>query len=197
MKAPKTEGNYEKHPEGQFPLVCCQVVDLGTHHNPKKDKDEHKIRFMFLSDQLMTEGDTEDQPFAVFAQFNYSMYLNSHLHNFIQSWVGKSFPDQDTADNFDLSWCLAKPAYAHIVHNQGYVNIQSIMPLPAEVSPPAVKGESILFDLNSPNRTSLGYLGEKTQEIIMTSHEWLEYVETEVPPGSASESNPPDDKAPW
>jgi len=192
MTAPKSEGSFEKHPEGQFPLVCVQVVDMGTHFNEKKEKYERKIRFMFLSDVLMKEGDNKGLPFAIFSQFNYSMYQNSHLYQFIQSWVGKQFPNQDVADHFGLEWCLGKGAYAQIAHNQGYVNIVSIMPLPVSMKIPAITTETVLFDLKEPNRDELAKLSDKTQEHIMKSKEWQYFVANEGK--SYDERNPPPPK---
>jgi len=181
MKAPQTQSSFEKHPEGQYAIICAQIIDTGTHWNEKLQKDVRKIRFMFLSTENLTEGEAAGKPFALFANFNFSMYQNSHLCQFIESWRGKKFANQAEADLFDTDKCLRKSAFATIAHNEQYVNINSIMPLPPTMVAPVISSDQKCFEfsLDAPNRETLGLISEKTQELIMSSNEWKYFVANE------------------
>lgn len=176
MRAPKTEGagEFEKHPAGAARLVCSRIIDKGTVFNEYKGKDQHKVNLYFESEKLMSTGDFAGQPFLVIANFNYSMYQNSHLCQFIEQWRGKKFANQDEADNFDLSKLISQTGYASIVHSDDgkWVNINTIMPLPEGMEPLAIKGDSYVFDLESPDMAVFGKLSEKVQNSIKLSHEY-------------------------
>jgi hypothetical protein len=171
MKAPKSEGgNFEKHPEGAYAIVCTRVIDLGTVWNEAKQKDEHKLMIGFESSEKMTSEEHKGKPFMVFANFNFSMYQNSHLCKFIEDWRGRKFKDQEEADDFDFSNVLEKPAFANIVHNGKYVNVQSIMPVPKGVAPIYPAGDLILFDF--ANRKDFDKLSDNMKERIKKAKEW-------------------------
>src|SRR3990167_4918877 len=103
MKAPKgSSGGFEKHPPGPAAIVCTRIIDLGTVHNERKLKYEHKIMIGFESSELMDTGENKGKPFMVFANFNFTMYQNSFLCKFIEAWRGKPFGDQVDADAFDF-----------------------------------------------------------------------------------------------
>lgn len=194
MQAPKSSGGgFEKHPEGATAIVCTRVIDLGTVFNPKKDKDEHKIMFGFESSVLMTAGENAGKPFMVFGNFNFTMFQNSHLCKFIEAWRGKSFASQDEADVFDFKNILGKPAYANIVHNGDYVNIQSIMPLPKGMDAPKPVGELLIFDMSTQDKVVFGKLSEKMQEKLKKAKEWGAVFSDEPPVGHPANDDPSDD----
>ena len=200
MKAPATEHKaFEKHPVGTVATVCTKVLDLGTHWNPKKEKNERKLRIDFESAELMKEGEYSGKPFLLVNNFNFSMYQNSNLCKFIEAWLGRKFVDQKEADNFDLDELLGKTALCNVIHSDDgkWVNIGSIMPVPKGMEPPKPVGELLSFSCDDPNPEVLAKLSEKTQEKINASHEMLN-PQSE---GGESEINPPqadyDDDVPF
>lgn len=177
MKAPKSSSsgnNFEKHPEGQFPVICAQIIDLGTHYNERKEKDENKLRIMFISSKKISSGELEGKPFALFANFNFSMFQNSHLCKFVEGWRGKQFASQDKADEFDFNELVSRPAFVNVGHNGEFVNILTIMPLPEGLEAPNIPDDTevFIFDASNPNEAILATMSEKTQEKIKSSKEY-------------------------
>jgi hypothetical protein len=176
MKAPKSDiVEFEKHPAKTVAVVCTKVLDLGTHYNEKKMKDERKFRIDFESTELMQDGEYAGKPFLLIANFNFSMYQNSRLCQFVEAWMGRKFPSQDEADNFDLDTLLGKTALVNVIHSDDgkWVNIGSIMPLPEGMPAPTPVGGLITFDCDNPNQAMLEKLSEKTQQKIKASNEML------------------------
>ncbi len=158
MRAPKGESKeFEKHPIGTVTTVCTKVLDLGTHWNEKKDKNERKCRIDFESTELMKSGDFEGKPFLLINNFNFSMYQNSALCKFIEAWLGRKFVDQAEADNFDLDSLLGKTALCNVIHSDDgkWVNIGSVMPVPGGMTAPVPVGELLTFSCDAPNPKTL------------------------------------------
>lgn len=176
MKAPRNEEReFEKHPTGTVTTVCTKILDMGTHWNEPKQKNERKIRIDFESTELMGAGDFEGKPFLLINSFNFSMYQNSRLCQFIEAWLGRKFPDQKKADEFDLETLLGKTALCNVIHSddEKWVNIGSIMPVPAGMVAPKPVGELLAFDCESPDMKVFEKLSEKVKEKIGTSHEFM------------------------
>ena len=174
MKAPKNEvRDFEKHPVGTVTTVCTKVLDLGTHYNEIKQKNERKLRIDFESTELMKSGDYEGKPFLLINNFNFSMYQNSRLCQFIEAWLGRKFTDQNEADDFDLDELLGKTALCNVIHSDDgkWVNIGSIMPVPTGMKAPDAVGEFLNFDCDAPDMKVFEKLSDKVKEKIAASHE--------------------------
>lgn len=174
MKAPASDHKeFEKHPPGTVATICTKVLDMGTHWNEKKDKNERKLRIDFESTELMKTGDYEGKPFLLINNFNFSMYQNSRLCQFIEAWLGRKFVDQKEADGFDLDALLGKTALCNVIHSDDgkWVNIGSIMPIPAGMTAPVPVGELLTFSCDVPDSVTLKKLSPKVQEKINASHE--------------------------
>lgn len=184
MKAPKTSGggDYEKHPTGTYPVVCTRIINVGTHWNPKKEKDENKITLYFESPVLMEKGDLAGKPMLLLSTFNFSMYKNAMLCGFIEQWTGKTLT-QDEADDFDMESLLGKAGFVNIVHNGDFVNIGSIMPLPQGMEAPQPVGDLIIYDPISNNEAMFNKLTDKVKEKVKNSKEYGQapVVESENP----------------
>lgn len=177
MHAPKSEGGteFEKHPPGSVATVCTRVIDMGTHFNPRQEKDQRKLMLAFESSRLMEqEGEFKGEPFLLFANFNYSMYQGkAHLCNFIESWIGRRFASQDEADQFDLSTLIGRTAFCNVIHSDDgkWVNIQSIMPVPEGVQAPLIKGKTILIDQDNLDQNEIAKLSDKVKEKVLSAKE--------------------------
>lgn len=177
MHAPKTENSsgFSKHPPGTYPIVCTRVIDVGTHWNDRKQTDQRKIMIGFESSKLIEdEGEYKGQPFLLFANFNYSMFQGkAHLCNFIEDWLGKRFPSQFDADNFDLSTLIGRTAFANVVHSDDgqWVNIQTIMPVPEGMQAPTIQGKTIVIDQDNLAQAEMDKLSDKMKSKILSSRE--------------------------
>ena len=62
-------GSFTPCPAGNHIGVCYSIIDLGTQHNEKWNKDEHKICIMWelplLRIQIEDNGTTVDKPRAI------------------------------------------------------------------------------------------------------------------------------------
>lgn len=191
MKAPQsTHKEFEKHPAMTVGTVCTKVLDLGTHYNEKKQKNERKLRIDFESTELMKEGEYAGKPFLLINNFNFSMYQNSRLCQFVEAWLGRKFTDQKEADTFDLDNLLGKTALCNVIHSDDgqWVNIGSIMPIPAGMTAPTPVGELLSYSCDDPNPEVLAKLSEKVQAKINASHEVMNPQS-----GGVDERNPPTD----
>jgi len=200
MKAPQNNsgGDFEKHPAGWALGVCTRVIDVGTHWNDNKQKDQRKLMVVFESEKLMPDGDYKDQPFLLFSNFNYSMYQNSMLCQFVEDWRGQRFESQSQADDFDLSKLLGQKAFMNIVHNDKYVNIQTIGPVPDGMTPPNPVGDLILVDQDDLNPLMVEKLSDKMKERVLNAKERKDEEKpqnsatTGAAPTPVDERNPPD-----
>lgn len=197
MKAPQNGSTeeFEKHPEGWVLGVCTRVIDTGTHWNDKKQKDLRKIMIVFESANIMSGGEFDGQPFLLFNNFNYSMYQNSMLCQFVENWRGRRFEAQDQADNFDLSKLIGQTAFMNIVHNENkFVNIQTIGPVPNDMTAPQPKGSLILVDQDNLDMAQVNMLTDKMKTRVMSSREQSSGQQQAAPAQSApsSQQNPPD-----
>ena len=116
-------------PEGQFPAVCADVVDLGmvtTEWNGSK-RTAHKIRIVFLISEQTDDG----RPFTVSQLFTLSLSEKANLRKFLESWRGRAFTAAELTDGFDIEKLLGADALVQIVHAQKgdkvYANIATIM----------------------------------------------------------------------
>ena len=196
MKAPRSEGgNFEKHPVGWTAGVCTRVIDLGTHWNDKKQKDEHKIAIAFESAKTMETGEFKGEPFLLYANFNFSMYQNAKLNEFIETWRAKKFHSQDEADAFDFSKLIGQPAYMNIIHSDDgkWVNIGTIGPMPEGMSAPQIKGKTILIDQEALDPAEIEKLTDKMKQKVLSAKErqGQDTEATQTPSQPYDELNPP------
>lgn len=198
MKAPKSEGsNFEKHPPGWALVVCSRVVDIGTHFDERKQKNVRKLMIGFESEKLMQSGDYANEPFLLFANFNFSMYQNSHLCQFIENWRGKRFASQDEADNFDIDKVLGQKAFVNVAHSDDgrFVNIQTIGPVPDDRTAPDIKGKTILIDQTNLDMKEVEKLSENMKLKVLSALEQKTPAEqpSENPASGVSTENFDDD----
>jgi len=124
----------------------------------------------------MQSGEYAGEPFLLFANFNYSMYQNAHLCQFIENWQGKRFATQPEADNFDLSKLIGQSAFVNVVHSDDgkYTNIQTIGPVPEDRTAPVIKGKTILIDQSNLDMKEVEKLSDKMKDRVMSAKERIE-----------------------
>ena len=171
--------DFEMHPAGVYPVRCTRIIDLGTQDGEweGKAKKTHKIRFAFESNQLMTEGEFEGQPFLITTSYTASLGEKAKMRKDLQSWRGRPFTPQEL-EQFDLKNVLGKACYVNIIHSepnkQGkvYANIGAIMPLPAGVAANKAVGELVFFSLSDFDQTVYDKLSDSAKELIAKSYEY-------------------------
>jgi len=134
----KDEGGFEKAPEGQHAVVCCDVQDLGIVESTwnGKVKRQPKIRVWF---QL---GDTDSKGvrFLISRMLTLSLGDRANLRKFLESWRGKKYTAEEAQAGVDVEKMVDVPALIQVVHNdRGYADIDSIMRVPKGMDAPKVE----------------------------------------------------------
>src|SRR5262245_20797066 len=118
--------SYPVAPEGLFPAVCCDVIDLGMRRNEKYGKEQHKVRIVWQLEEI-----NEETGYRHTASQMYTLSLNpkSQLRQDLEAWRGKPFTDEELK-GFDLEKLLDKPCQVQIIHRAGndtiYANVSAI-----------------------------------------------------------------------
>jgi hypothetical protein len=83
----KESGDFRPHPEGIYPAVCVDVMDLGlveTEFQGVK-KLVNKVKITFETEARMDDG----RPFLVSQSFGASLHPKSNLSAFLSKWRGR------------------------------------------------------------------------------------------------------------
>jgi len=123
----KDSGNFTPAPEGLWPAVCVDVVDMGIVKQEWQGKvrQAHKCRLVWEISELMEDG----RRFIVGKRYTVSLHLKSTLHKDLKSWRGKAFSKEELA-GFDVEKVLGVPCRLMIMHEEKegkiYANITAI-----------------------------------------------------------------------
>lgn len=144
IKAKPTNNTPSIEP-GMYPARCFEVIHLGTVYSEKwgKFRDEVRIGFELPTEMVVFDEAKGEQPRSISKKYTLSMYEKANLRMDIESWLGKSLPD-DQADDFDILDLVGQTCMINIVHSEDgkYANIRSVNPLP--------KGTTIADAMNPP-----------------------------------------------
>jgi len=125
--ARKPKGNYATAPEGLWPAVCVDVVDLGITKTPWGDAPQIKIVW-----QLEEKDPETDKRFVVQRRFTPSLGERSNLRKCLEAWRGRKFT-KDEQEEFDIEKLLGANCQVQIIHNvkaegETWANVQAIVP---------------------------------------------------------------------
>jgi hypothetical protein len=120
------ETQFEPAPEGLWPAVCVDVVDLGSVETKFGTKPMLKIIFQ------IEERDDHGKRFQVHARFGQSLHAKSRLRPVLEAWRGRKFTPEELA-GFDLEKLVGACAQVQVVHSirdEGgyYANLQAVVP---------------------------------------------------------------------
>jgi hypothetical protein len=128
--AKNSNGDFTPAPEGLWPGVCVDVVDLGI-VQPKNPayKPQHRIQLRWILDAEppLPTG----QPHMAVRSFGLSLGEKSHLRPLLEAWRGKKFTEEEL-EGFDVERLIGVNCQVQILHNkyQGktYGNVQAVVP---------------------------------------------------------------------
>lgn len=119
----KKTSSFEPAPEGLWPAVCVDVVDLGMVEGQFGTK--HKCRIVWEISERMKSGD----PYIASKQYTVSLHEKSALHKDLKSWRGKAFTPEELA-GFDVERVIGAPCQLLIAQEEKdgsvYANIQAV-----------------------------------------------------------------------
>lgn len=133
------------HPEGVHAARCVDTIDLGERvKNPPgvPAKIVAVCALVFRTGELKDNG----EPFDLSEEFTISMYSRANLRQFLESWRGKSYTDEQADQGVPLHKLVGQTGLISVAHNskagKTYANIKSIMPLPKSMSAP-IEGDYV------------------------------------------------------
>lgn len=141
----KGNGDYQPIPVGVHRGVASLMVDLGMQGGGKFDP-AFKVAIGF---QLVDVLNDKGEPREITQTYTNSMNKKANLRKLIETWFGKQFPTEESAENFDLQQLLGRPALVNVVHTERsgktYANISAVMSLPAGTEKPELKGGTLFY----------------------------------------------------
>jgi hypothetical protein len=135
------------HTEGQFPMVCVDVVNLGINVEVfpgQEPREVPKVALVFASGERQ-----EDKSLTVVTtEMTLSANEKANLRKFLESWRGRSYTADQAEAGLPISKLHGKAALVSIEHvttrkGRKFAKISSISPLPKAMPTPdgALLGE--------------------------------------------------------
>lgn len=130
--AQKKKGNYSAAPEGLWPAVCVDVVDLGLQKTQWGSNYKVDIRWI-LDEQDPGIDPKSNKPYIVSNRYTLSLHEKSRLRPMLEAWRGRKFT-QEELDGFDLEKLIGANCQLQVVHNvaaegEVYANVQAVVPM--------------------------------------------------------------------
>lgn len=146
VRAP--EERFSTAPEGTFPSVCVDIVDLGMVEN--KFDTEAADRSMCRIVWQIDEQDDRGKPYMVRADYTASLHEKAKLRKVLESWRGRAFNAQELY-GFDLETVIGTGCLINIVHNTGsrggtFANVGAVMKLARGMVAPKANGYTRVKD---------------------------------------------------
>lgn len=153
--ATKTEGtNISPVPNGNHIAICYEMIEIGTVYNETHQKHEKKVRigWELCLEKKQFKPDEPAKPYVINREFTLSMHEKSTLRQFLESWRGKKFTD-DESRAFDVTVLLGKPCLLNVVHsesnNKVYSNVSGITSVPKGTTIPTQVNQSRLLSYDN------------------------------------------------
>ena len=140
--------SFTPHPEGDYPAVCVDVVDLGMvkYEWKGETKEQHKIDIVFFGGEWKRLDDGTSVPLTARERFTLTLSEMGKLRPFLEGWRGKRFTG-DELKGFDVEKLLHAPAYINIQHveknGKTYANIITCIRLPKGLEAPEIPTEYV------------------------------------------------------
>lgn len=150
VKAPAQR--FPTAPQGTFPAVCVDEIDLGKVENKRFGTVRNMVRLVWQIDEEMDAETAAKFKMPVGSRYiltqDYTASLDekAKLRKHLQSWRGKAFTQVELF-GFDLETVVGVPCLLGIVHNVGsqggtFANVEAVMKLPKGT--PALKPEGYM-----------------------------------------------------
>lgn len=139
VKAP--DQKFPTAPEGTFPAVCVDEIDLGkvpsTYNGEERMR--HMVRLVWQIDEQISDVEAEKFQMApgslyiVKQDYTASLDEKAKLRKHLQSWRGRAFTPAELG-GFDLGSIVGASCMVSIVHNAGrkggtFANVEGVMKL--------------------------------------------------------------------
>jgi len=149
-------GGFTPHSEGQFAMLCVDVVNLGTNVEQYQDKPPRevpKVALVFASGERHDKADGGEQFLKIVTvEMALSANEKANLRKFLESWRGKTYTPEQAEQGLPVTKLYAQPALVSIEHvltrkARRFAKIASISPLPKAMPAP---DKAILTEYERP-----------------------------------------------
>jgi hypothetical protein len=132
-------GGFAPHSEGQFAMLCVDVVNLGTNVEQYQDKPPRevaKVALVFASGERQAKEADKDESLAlVTVEMALSASEKANLRKLLESWRGRPYTPEQVEAGLPVNKLYSQPALISIAHvltkkNKKFAKIASIAPLP-------------------------------------------------------------------
>ena len=170
---------------GSYPARCYSMVQIGTNEEVilGLSKDLHKVRITWElpTEMKVFKEENGEQPMVISKEFTLSMHEKSTLRQFLESWRGKSFTE-DEAKSFDITALLGKPCLLSISHKVAkngntYANISGVNLLPKGMECPPQINNTFELSYDKWDETKFESLPDFIKQKIVTSREYKAMIQ--------------------
>jgi hypothetical protein len=108
ITAVSTGTSFAPHPEGGFPMVCVDTIDLGEKVEQfpgSPAKIVHKCAVVFQSGEKNEEG----RLFDLSAEYTVSMYETAALRKLLEAWRGKAYTEEQAKQGVPVHKGMSAP----------------------------------------------------------------------------------------
>jgi hypothetical protein len=137
----KRPDDFAPAPIGDWAAICVDVEDLGQRPNPfRPEVQQQKIRISWQLAKRTPDG----RPYLVSRIYSLSLHEKSTLLQHIEAWLGKPLTPSELK-GFNVETLIGKPGTLSLSHRPKpdgriFADVDSISPLPKNVSAPQVDG---------------------------------------------------------
>lgn len=119
LRVPQPDVTFAPHPEGIFPAVCVDVIDMGMMSVEQQGGNTrvHKVRLVFETDQVKQDGTR----FVVARMFTASLHPKGRLAQTLEKWRGQPFQPDEVLDLNRLIGVSCTLVVSHVLRADGTV----------------------------------------------------------------------------
>lgn len=141
IKAFGGSGEFEKCPQGLWPALAIDVIDLGEVETPFKHekgplagqtKVQHQIQIVWQVDALNDDDSParrDDGTMHRLSKFyNLSLNENANLRKDLDRWRGKPFTDEELAEGWDVEAVIGAQCQLQVIHDGDKVKVDTVLP---------------------------------------------------------------------
>lgn len=144
VTAKDSGGGFEPHSEGQFAMVCVDVINLGVNVETFPGQEPREVAKVAL---VFASGERHDDKSLrlVTSEMTLSANEKANLRKFLEAWRGKTYSNADAEAGLPLAKLYGQAALISIEHvltrkGRKFAKIASVAPLPKPMDNPAFRG---------------------------------------------------------
>jgi hypothetical protein len=128
-------GTYELHPEGIYPAVCVDVIDLGLQRREFQGETKMvpRLRVVFETEAVGSDG----RRLSVSKSFTASLHQKAKLAEFLGKWRGRPVMPGESVDLDKLigACCTLVVSHATLRNGEKYASIDGVSKPTRKVAP--------------------------------------------------------------